>query len=58
MPDVEPNGPEQDLRYHTYASNVIPWYIRLIWVVFWAFAIAYAIANFLPALQTELLTPP
>lgn len=51
-------SPEQDLQHHTYVGNVIPWYVRLMWLVFWIFAAAYVIRNFLPALQTELLTPP
>jgi len=50
--------PENELQYHTYVSNTIPWYVRLIWVVFWVFAAAYVIQNFLPAIQTELITPP
>ena len=50
--------PEQELRYHTYVSHVIPWYVRLMWLVFWVFAIGYVVSNFLPAIQTELLTPP
>ena len=54
----EPGTPEQELQYHTYVGHVIPWYVRLIWVLFWIFAIGYAISYFLPALQTELLTPP
>lgn len=49
---------EQELRYHTYVSHVIPWYVRLIWLVFWIFAIGYVVTNFVPAIQTELLTPP
>lgn len=49
---------EQELRYHTYVSHVIPWYVRLIWLVFWIFAIGYIVTNFLPAIQRELLTPP
>jgi hypothetical protein len=52
------HSPQQDLRYHTYVSHVIPWYVRLIWLVFWIFAISYALRNFLPAIQSELLTPP
>lgn len=55
---AEPPTPEQDLRYHTYVSHVIPWYVRLIWLLFWIFAIGYVVSYFLPALQTELLTPP
>ncbi|GIX05554.1 MAG: hypothetical protein KatS3mg114_1423 [Planctomycetaceae bacterium] len=50
--------PEQELSYHRYAGNVIPWYVRLMWLVFWIFALAYWVRNLLPALQTELLTPP
>lgn len=49
---------EQDLRVHTYVSHVIPWYVRLMWLVFWIFAIAYALSNFVPAIQNELLSPP
>jgi hypothetical protein len=49
---------EQDLKFHTYVSHVIPWYVRLIWLMFWIFAIGYAISFFVPAIQTELLTPP
>lgn len=54
----EPGTPEQELRHHTYVSHVIPWYVRLIWLIFWAFAIAYTMMHLLPALQTELLAPP
>jgi hypothetical protein len=58
MSTPESGTPDQELRYHTYAGHVIPWYVRLIWVVFWIFAIGYVIKYFLPAIQTELLTPP
>ncbi len=50
--------PEQELKFHTYVSHVIPWYVRLMWVVFWIFAIGYAVSNFLPAFQRELVSPP
>lgn len=46
------------MAQHTYVSNVIPWYVRLIWLCFWIFATGYVIRYLLPALQTELLTPP
>jgi hypothetical protein len=54
----DPDAPEKESRFHTYSSHVIPWYVRMIWVFFWIFAISYAIRNFLPAIQTELLAPP
>lgn len=53
-----PASPDKELTYHTYVSSTIPWYVRLFWVVFWVFAAFYVIRNFLPAIQTELLTPP
>jgi hypothetical protein len=54
----ESGTPEQELKYHTYTGNLIPWYVRLIWVMFWIFAIGYGIAYFLPAIQIEMVTPP
>ena len=54
----EPGSAEQDARFHTYSSHVIPWYVRLMWIVFWTFAIGYVIKYYLPAIQSELLTPP
>ncbi len=52
---VEHTSPEAELRHHTYVSNVIPWYVRLIWVLFWIFVVYYGITYFLPAMQQELL---
>jgi len=55
---TEYSSAEQEHRHHTYTSNEIPWYVRLIWVLFWVFVISYGIRYFLPAIQTELLNPP
>ncbi|QDT32889.1 hypothetical protein [Thalassoglobus polymorphus] len=49
---------EEEARYHTYSGNDIPWYIRLIWILFWIFVIYYGISYFLPAIDSELLSPP
>ena len=38
--------------------DAIPWFIRGIWIVFWCYAITYAVLWLLPALQSELLSPP
>lgn len=54
----EADSPQQESKFHTYVSHVIPSYVRLMWLIFWIFAIGYAVANFLPALQKELVTPP
>jgi hypothetical protein len=45
-------------RFHTYVSNRIPWYVRLIWLCFWVFAVYYVISYLFPDLQTEIFSPP
>lgn len=54
----ETGTPQQDLKFHTYIGNAIPWYVRLLWLLFWMFAIGYALSYFLPAIQSEMVTPP
>lgn len=49
---------ELEGQHHTYEGHVIPWFVRLMWFIFWTFAIAYVVKFLLPSLQTELLTPP
>ncbi|MEQ8210544.1 MAG: hypothetical protein RH917_12005 [Lacipirellulaceae bacterium] len=55
---VEHSAPQTENRWHTYVGNRIPWYVRLIWLFFWSFAIYYAIAYLFPALQVEIQSPP
>lgn len=54
MHNPEDNPAEVEHQYHYYSGNDIPWYVRLIWVGFWVFAIAYTIQLLLPAMQVEL----
>ena len=49
---------ELEHRYHSYTGTRIPWYVRLIWVLFWCFAVYYIIRYLFPDLQAEILTPP
>lgn len=49
---------EEEGRYHHYTGNTIPWFIHLMWLLFWVFSIIYLIRFMLPALQVELVTPP
>ena len=58
MPSVEQSSAEQEHRHHSYRSAEIPWYVRLIWVLFWIFVIYYGITYFLPAIQSEMPTTP
>jgi hypothetical protein len=50
--------PEQENVFHHYTGNAVPWFIRGIWIIFWIYAITYFVVWLLPALQSELLTPP
>jgi hypothetical protein len=43
---------------HTYAGSRIPWFVHVLWLLFWIFAIGYTLAYLVPALRKELLTPP
>jgi hypothetical protein len=56
--ELELTTAEDDSRYHNYVGHQIPWYVRLIWIIFWCFAAWYVIRLMLPALDTELLAPP
>ena len=45
-------------RFHHYTGNRIPWYVRLVWVLFWMFAVYYTLQYLFPALRIELTSPP
>ena len=56
--EVDPNSAEQENRQLRYFGNQIPWYIHAMWVLFWLGVIAYHVAYLIPALKSELLSPP
>ncbi len=58
MAPVDKTTAEHEHRFHHYTGNVIPWYVRLIWVLFWVFAIYYTVRYLLPMIQAELVTAP
>jgi hypothetical protein len=49
---------EAEHRFHDYVGNAIPWYVRVIWIGFWIFAVTYTIRFLLPAMQIELIQRP
>ncbi|MEM9657558.1 MAG: hypothetical protein AAF961_04270 [Planctomycetota bacterium] len=55
---VDHSPPEVESRYHGYVGNRIPWYVRLIWLFFWIFAVYYVIVYLFPPLPTEIVDPP
>jgi hypothetical protein len=52
------NTPEAEHRFHNYVSNRIPWYVRLIWIGFWIFAVYYTVTYLFPDLQLEFKSQP
>jgi len=55
---VEQTSAEMENKHHRYRGNDIPWYVRLIWIGFWIFAVAYALQFMFPAIRTELFNQP
>lgn len=50
--------PEVEHQQHAYTTNRIPWYVHVIWVLFWIFAVSYVVTYLLPAIQKEFLAAP
>ena len=58
MANVNQGSAEAEHRHHSYVGNRIPWYVRLIWLGFWVFAVYYTIRYLFPSLQTDLFPGP
>ena len=58
MSEIESAPAEVEHQFHNYTTNRIPWYVRLVWIGFWCFAVYYTIRYLFPDLQHELVTPP
>lgn len=58
MSEVDRRTAEEEHQYHHYTGNRIPWYVRLMWLGFWIFAIAYTVRLLFPAMQIELFQQP
>jgi hypothetical protein len=55
-PDHRP--PELARKHHRFLRPRLPWYIQLIWMAFWLFALAFVVYFLFPALQKQLLSVP
>jgi len=58
MANTDPKSAEAESQHHTFVTNRIPWYVHVMWILFWILAIAYVLIYLFPALQEEILTPP
>lgn len=56
--ETDKAAPEQEGRFHRYVGSTIPWYVHVIWVLFWCFAVYYVVQYLLPMLQSEIASPP
>jgi len=58
MSTPENQSAEAEHREHRYAGHHIPWYVTILWILFWCFAIIYTLTYIFPAIQRELTSPP
>jgi hypothetical protein len=57
-PPADDSAAQTEHRFHHYSGNRIPWYVRLVWLLFWCFAVYYTLQYLFPALRIELSSPP
>jgi hypothetical protein len=58
MAEPETTTAGEEHRYHYYTGSTIPWFVHLLWVLFWCVAVVYVVRFLVPALEAELLAPP
>jgi hypothetical protein len=58
MTEPEAHSPQAENRHHRYIGNHIPWWVHLMWVSFWFFAIWYVLRYLFPAIQSDFVSPP
>lgn len=49
MPDNPVESPQEERNFHTYTSHVIPWYVRVAWLLFWIGLMWYIIRFAIPS---------
>ena len=57
MTNPEKAPKEGEGGFHNYITNKIPWFVHLLWILFWIFAVGYVLIWLVPALQREILSP-
>ncbi len=57
-PLAEESTAQAEHKFHHYTGNRIPWYVRLVWILFWVFAVVYTLQYLFPELRVELTAPP
>lgn len=57
MTNVEDDSARDEHQHHRYVGSRIPWYVRMIWILFWIFVVYYTIQYLFPDLRASLLAP-
>lgn len=57
-PVVESGTAQEEGRFLNYVGHQIPWFLRVMWILFWGLSAWYVLQWLLPALRVELLSPP
>jgi uncharacterized membrane protein YagU involved in acid resistance len=55
---ADQSTPEAENKNHRYSGHQVPWYIHIMWISFWLFAIGYVLRYLFPAIQGEFRSPP
>ena len=58
MIPIENPSPEAEGQHHTFVTHRIPWFVHLLWVVYWVMSISYILYYQFPVIQRELMNPP
>lgn len=58
MPESQIENARAEHQYHRYVGTSLPWYVRLVWIGFWCFAIYYLVTYLIPNVQHELQSVP
>lgn len=58
MSQADRTSAESEGRFHHYTGSHIPWYVHLLWILFWSFVAYYFVQYLIPTLQVEIQSPP
>ena len=58
MNTLDTRTPEVEKKHHRYIGSNIPWYVHLIWVGYWCFAMYYILTYLFPEVRNEFQQAP
>lgn len=58
MSQTDRTSVENEGKFHHYVGNHIPWYIHILWILFWGFVAYYLVQYLIPMIQLEMQSAP